>query len=126
MEKIGRSYVTLPLMGALAVGAGVVAFVAPRPMRISGAQLVLKATGTGAGNTTAQIKVGANNILKADLTIAGAAATKYVKQSAKGGGVPSGYDVNEGDVITVDITAIPATTAPTDGYVILHIAQVEV
>lgn len=126
MEKIGRSYVTLPLLGAPAVGAGVAAFVAPHALRISGAQLFLKSTGTGAGSTTAQVKVGANNILQADLTIAAAAATKYVKQSARGGGVPGGYDVNAGDVVTVNITAIPGTTAPTDGYVVLHIAQVEV
>lgn len=125
MDGLRRSSVTLPIIGNLAVAAGVAALVMQDRRRLTSAQLFTKSTGTGAGNTVVQVKKGAANLLVADLTIAGAAGTKYTTQNAKGGGVPEGFELAPGDVLTIDVTSAPATTAAADGYVVLHFAQVD-
>jgi len=113
--------VTIPLFGALAVAAGVATWLAQLRLRIVDAELSLKDTGTGAGSTTVDVKLNGTTILAAGaLSIAGAAATKAIRATPVGGvGEPSGVEVAPNDSITVDVSAIPATTAPAGGFVTL-------
>jgi len=123
-----RSYVSLALPGNLAVAAGVAGFVAEFPANIVKAQLYLGSTGTGAGSTTVTVKKNGTAILPAaGLTIAGAAAGKTAESATtKPEGLPGGVRIDVGDVITVDVSAIPGTTASANGEVKLHIVQSDI
>lgn len=125
-QLLRKSVLTLPLF-AVAVAAGQASFTASTRFRIHYAQLSLSDTGTGAGNTAALLKVNSVAITGAsDLSIAGASVGKSVKAKITNGTqYPGGHIVNPGDVITVDITAIPGTTAPAKAVAYLDVTQVD-
>jgi hypothetical protein len=128
-DSFRRSTITLPLPSTVAVGAGVASYTSPRPQRIASAQLCLSDTGTGSGSTTALIKVNGTAITAAtDLAIAGAAASKTVSVPITKGSnqFPGGARINKGDVVTADVTAVPATTVPKAAFVVLDIVEVDV
>jgi hypothetical protein len=128
-EQLRRSYITLSLPASPAVGAGQSTFIATHPMRIISAQLGVSDTGTGAGATTVALNQNGMAIATtAALTIAQGAATKATKSALPGTtqSYPGGQRVNIGDVITVDVTAVPATTAPKAATVILSVTQLDV
>ena len=128
-DSFRRSTITLPLPGPLAASAGQATYVAPRNMRIASAQLCLSDTGSGAGSTNANVNVNGSAVNAANsLSIAGGAGGKSVSASITGGsqGFPGGAGVNAGDTITVDITAVPATTQPKAGFVVLDVVEVDV
>jgi hypothetical protein len=124
-ERFRRNQITLPLPAALAVSVGQVTFTATRPMTISGAQLCLSDTGTGAGNTTVNIKQ--NGTLIGTISIAGAATGKSLATAlATTSQFPSGIRFNVGDVLTLDLAALPATTNPKAGFVVLDVYELDV
>jgi hypothetical protein len=95
--------------------------------RIAGAHLCLSDTGTGAGATSVQVNVNGAAILAAPgLSIAGAAASKTIEVDVTiGSQYPGGSRINKGDQITLDVIAVPATTVPKGGFVVLDIVQVD-
>ncbi len=121
-----KSNLTLPLPSALAVLVAASTFIATAKGRISHAQLSLSDTGTGAGSTQVAVKVNGTAITPAGgIAIAGAAATKAAVVPVNGF-YPGGALVNPGDVVTVDVVAVPATTLPKQASVILEITQIDV
>ena len=127
-ESFRRSHLSMPLFGALAVATAVATYQVQKPYVLTGAQLALADTGTGAGNTSAVVKVNGVAVTPV-LSIAGAAAgkTAYADANASTPGVyPAGISLKPGDVVTVDITAVPATTAPKGGSLILNLTQLDV
>jgi hypothetical protein len=129
MDSFRKSFVTLVLHGPLGVANGVATFIATHRARIASAQLGLPGTGTGAGATTVQVNINGVPVSGAgNLSIAGAAAGKAVSSSITLGSnqFPGGALINPGDVITVDVLAVPATTVPAGGAVILDLTQVDV
>jgi hypothetical protein len=125
-EQLRRSYITLHLPASPAVGAGQATLIATHPMRIIGAQLTLSDTGTGAGATTVAVNQNGTALAtSAALSVAQGAATKATKVTFLGTtqNYPGGERVNIGDTITVDVTAVPATTAPKAAAVILSVVQ---
>jgi hypothetical protein len=128
-DSFRRSTITLPTPSVVAAANGVASYTAPRPMRIAGAQLCLSDSGTGAGATKAVIKVNGVAVTAAnDLSIAGAAANKTVSSSVTLGSnqFPGGARLNKGDLVTVDITAVPGTTVPALAFVVLDIVEVDI
>jgi hypothetical protein len=128
-DSFRRSTLTLPVLAPLAASVGQATYTAPRPMRIAGAQLCLSDTGTGAGATAVSINVNGTAINAAgSLSIAGAAAGKSLGIAITGGSnqYPGGARLNKGDVVTVDVTSVPATTVPKGGFVVLDIVEVDV
>jgi hypothetical protein len=128
-DSFRRSTLTLPLPAALAVSNGQATYIAPRPMRIAGAQLCLGDTGTGAGATNVNVNVNATAVNAANsLSIAGAAAGKSVGVGITGGSnnYPGGARLNKGDIVTVDLTSLPATTSPKAAFVVLDIVEVDI
>jgi hypothetical protein len=128
-DSFRRSTLTLPLPAALAAANGVVTYTSPRTQRIARAQLCLSDTGTGAGSTEARINVNGNAITAAgDLAIAGAAAGKSKSSTITLGSnqFPGGARINGGDVITLDVVSVPATTVPKASFVVLDIVEVDV
>lgn len=128
-DSFRRSTITLPLPGALAAGAGQASYTSPRSQRIASAQLCLSDTGTGAGTTEVAIKVNGTAITAAgDLAIAGAAGTKTISKAIVKGSnqFPGGARLNAGDVVTVDVSSVPATTQPKAGFVVLDIVEVDI
>jgi len=118
---------TLPAQTyGLAAGVGQATWNVERPVSVSGAQLCLSDTGTGAGNTTVNIKQ--NGTLIATISIAGAAGSKSAKTpiSSPQSQFPSGVRLNVGDVITIDVAAVPATTSPKAGAVVLDVYELDV
>jgi protein involved in polysaccharide export with SLBB domain len=104
-------------------------FIATHRARISNAQLCLSDTGTGAGATTAVLKVNGVAVTSAGaLSVAQGAASPRVNTLVVAGSneYPGGALINPGDVVTVDITAVPATTVPKAACVILDLTQVDV
>jgi hypothetical protein len=122
--------IALPLQyGNLAVAAEVAGWEANFRGRLLEAELFLKGTGTGAGNTDVDVnKAGVTILAAPGLRIASAASTKRVRAKPTVGvsGHPNGVPFNVGDYFSVDVDAIPATTASADGTVYLHIAAVDV
>jgi hypothetical protein len=126
-DSFRRSHLTLPLPAPLAASAAQVTFVATQKTRIRAAQLCVSDTGSGANSTEATIKVNGAAITTAgDLAIAGGAAGKSVSKTITKGSnqFPGGALLNKGDTITVDL-AIPGTTAPKAGFVVLDLVQVD-
>ena len=121
---------TLPTQSpGLAAGVGQVTYTSPRPQRIVGAQLCLSDTGTGAGATAVNININGVAVNGAgSLSIAGAAAGKSVGTAITAGvnNYPGGARLNKGDVVTVDVASVPATTVPKAGFVVLDIVEVDV
>jgi hypothetical protein len=127
-DSFRRSTITLPLPAPLAAGAAQVTYTSPRSQRIAGAQLCLSDTGTGAGSTAVNINVNGAAISAAGgLWIAGAAAGKSIATAITAGSnqFPGGARINKGDVVTVDVASVPATTVPKAGFVVLDIVQVD-
>lgn len=128
-DSFRRSTLTLPLPTPLAAANGVVTYTSPRSQRIAGAQLCLSDTGTGAGNTEVRVNVNGNAITAAgNLAIAGAAAGKSISSAITLGSnqYPGGARLNKGDVVTLDIVSVPATTVPKAAFVVLDIVEVDV
>jgi hypothetical protein len=129
-QQLRKSYISLPLSLA-AVAAGIATFIATHPMRILSAQLALSDVGTGAGATTVAVNVNGTAVaLSAPLTLTVAGGVKAVKSNLPGAATsqayPGGLRVNANDVITVDITAIPGTTVPKVGHVVLSVTQLDI
>ena len=127
-DSFRRSTLTLPTPATVAAANGVASYTAPRKMRIAGAQLCLSDSGTGAGATKAVINVNGVPIIAAnDLSIAGAAGNKTVGVGVSLGSnqYPGGALVNKGDLITVDITAVPGTTVPKCATVVLDMLELD-
>ena len=128
-DSFRRSTLTLPLPAPLAASVGQVTYKSPRPQRIAGAQLCLSDTGTGAGATAVNVNVNGNAVsAAASLSIAGAAATKSIGAQITGGSnqYPGGARLNAGDVVTVDLASVPATTVHKAGFVVLDMLEVDV
>jgi hypothetical protein len=128
MEIWRKNFLTMVLFGPLAVANGVATFIATHRCRIASAQLGLTDTGTGAGATTVRININGNAITgAADLSLAGAGANKAVSSNIVLGSnqFPGGALIQPGDVVTVDVTAVPATTVPKGGTVTLDLTQVD-
>lgn len=128
-DSFRRSTLTLPLPAAIAAGVAQVTYKAPRPMRIAGAQLCLSDTGTGAGATNANVNVNGTAINAANsLSIAGAASGKSIGTSITGGSnqYPGGARLNPNDVVTIDVTSVPATTVPKAGFIVLDMVEVDI
>ncbi len=123
-----RSYLTIALPGNLAAAAGVASVKVDFPCYLTSAQLTVGGAGTGAGSTTITVnRNGAVIIPAAKLTIAGAAAQKYVTTGdLNPGGVPGGIRLNKGDVLSVDVSSAPATTPAANGQLTLHIVQSDI
>lgn len=126
-DSFRRSTITIPLPGPLAAANGVATYTAPRMMRIASAQLCLSDTGTGAGSTNVNVNVNGNAINAANaLSIAGAAGGKSVSTTIiDDSQYPGGFRLNKGDTVTVDVTAVPATTQPKAGFVVLDVVEVD-
>lgn len=127
-DSFRRSTLTLPTPATVAAANSVASYTAPRLMRIAGAQLALSDSGTGAGATTAVVKVNGVAITAAnDLSIAGAAGNNTVSVAVSKGSnqYPGGALLNKGDLVTVDITAVPGTTVPKCATVILDMLEVD-
>lgn len=119
-------HIAMFIAGALAVVNGRARHVVRRKMRILDTQFDLGVAPTGAGNTTVAIKKNGALIGGAtDLSIAATGQSDTAKPSVGVSGEPSGVFCDVGDVITVDVTAICATTAGTDGRIDLLCAAVE-
>jgi len=127
-QQLRKSYLPLQLSLA-AVAAGVATFIAGHPFRILSAQLNLSDVGTGSGGTTAVVKINGTAVTtSAPLALTVAGAVKAVKVGVPGTtqSYPGGIRVNNGDTITVDITALPGTTSPKIAAVTLGITQLDV
>lgn len=128
-DSFRRSTITLPLPAPLAASVGQVTYTSPRPQRIAGAQLCLSDTGTGAGATAVNINVnGAAVNAAGSLSIAGAAGGKSIGTAITKGSnqYPGGARINAGDVVTVDLASVPATTVPKAGFVVLDVVEVDI
>lgn len=126
-DSFRRNFLTLPLPAALAVSVGQVTYTAPRPFTISWLQLCLSDTGTGAGNTTVNLKQNGTTI--GTVSIAGASGSKSAGValiSSAGSQFPPGVRINKGDVLTIDLAALPATTSPKAAIVALDIYELDV
>lgn len=127
-DSFRKSSITLPLPGPLAVGNAQVTFTSYRNLRLTRLQLCLSGSGTGAGATNVNVNQNGTAINAANaLSIAGAAGTPNVAtQLNTGNSYPGGDRINKGDVITVDITSVPATTQPKGGFVVLDVIELDV
>jgi hypothetical protein len=128
-DSFRRSTLTFPLPAPLTVSVGQVTYTAPRPQRIAGAQLCLSDTGTGSGATTVNINVNGVAVnAVGSLSIAGAATGKSIGTAITGGSnnYPGGARINAGDVVTVDVTAVPGTTVPKAAFVVLDIVEIDI
>lgn len=126
-DSFRKSFLTLPLQPTLAAATAVITYIAPRPFRIIGAQLCLSDTGTGTGATTANVKVNGTAVNPASsLSIAvGAGANAVNTAISLSSQYPGGHRVNKGDVITVDVAAVPGTTVPKNGNVVLDLVELD-
>lgn len=122
--------VVVPLGDTLAAGAGRAKYTVQTRCRLLEAELSLGTTGTGAGNTDVDVNKGGATVLTAPgLRVASAAAAPATVRANPSVGVvgePSGVPLEPGDAITVDIDAVPATTASARGAVTLLFAAVDV
>ncbi len=128
-QQLRRSYITLPLPGSPAVGASLATFIATHPMRVISAQLVVSDTGVGAGATTVLLKQNGSALATtAPLSVAQGAAVHATRSTLPGTtqSYPGGDRVNPGDTLTVDVTAVPATTSPKAAAVILSVVQLDI
>ena len=127
-DSFRRSHLTLPLFGPLAVAATVATFLVDRHQRLAAVQLTLTDSGVGAGQTSIAVKINGNDVTPAGLAVAGAAPVPAIGGKVIGGvqGFPNGAALEPGDVITIDVTAVPATTAPKGGAVVLDLVQLDV
>jgi hypothetical protein len=129
-QQLRKSYISLPLSLA-AAAAGIATFIASHPMRILSAQLCLSDVGTGAGATTVAVNINGTAVaLIAPLTLTVAGGVKAVKSDAlglvNGQSYPGGIRVNKNDTVTVDVSAIPATTSPKIAHVVLSVTQLDI
>jgi hypothetical protein len=127
-DSFRKSTLTLPLLPTLVAQAAAATYIAQRPSRIVGAQLCLSGLGTGAGATTVNVNVNGTPINPGgSLSIAvGAAANAVNTPISLDSQYPGGFRVNKGDVITVDIAAVPGTTVPKLAFVVLDLVEIDV
>ena len=113
--------VALPMAAALAVANDVAGYEFQKQARILEVEVFLGTTGTGAGNTSVDVKKNGATILAAVISIASASGTKRARKAPKNPvGEPSGVSVAAGDYVRADVTAVPGTTVPPYGTVYLH------
>ena len=127
-DSFRKSMLTLPLPTALAVLAGAAIYIAERPFRIQGAQLCLSDSGTGVGATTVNLKLNGSAINPGgSLSIAvGAGSNAINTPITTNSNYPGGQRVNKGDVLTVDVAAVPGTTVPKNAYLVIDMVEVDV
>jgi hypothetical protein len=111
---------TLHKAGALAVANDVAEWQAQFFGRITEVEISLGSTGSTSGSTSVDVKKNGVSILTAVLTIAQGSATHNLRTGGAnpgviaapaGAGEPGGMEFVPGDVIRVDVTAIPGTTS---------------
>ena len=124
-----RTAVNLPIGdGNLAVGTDKAIWPVRFPCRLLECSLALRTTGATSGNTDVDVNKNGVSVLTAPgLRIAQGAATKHVsvKPGVGVAGHPAGVPLKVGDVVSVDIDAIPGT-ASTGGLVTLTVAPTDV
>jgi hypothetical protein len=127
-DSFRKSLLTLPLQPTLAVATAAITYIVQRPSRVIGAQLCLSDSGTGAGATTVNVLVNAVAINPAaSLSIAVGAGSNAVNTPISlDSQYPGGFRVNKGDVITVNVTAVPGTTVPKNANVVLDLVEIDV
>jgi hypothetical protein len=123
LQLTRRRTVTLFVDGNLAVANDVAEYIAPRAGRVLGVSIGLRSIGAVSGSTSVDVKLSKSGgafatILGAVLSIAFGAASKSVASGANDGGgmsgavgEPNGVPFGDGDVLRVDVTAIPGTTS---------------
>lgn len=114
--------VALPIGdGALTAATDKAIWPVRKPCRLLECSLSLRATGGTSGNTDVDVNKNGTSILAAPgLRIAQGATTKYVNTKPTGAaGMPGGVALKPGDVVSVDVDAIPGA-ASTGGLVLLH------
>lgn len=106
--------------GTLAAATEKVGFQLPFACKVVEVSAFVKGSGTGAGATEIDINEGGTSILSAVMSIASAAAgdARYVV------GTLADAALADNAKITVDIDAVPATTASTDLTVLLTLERV--
>jgi len=108
--------------GLLAAKTAADALVVTDQAAVAAAQAALTATAvTVKVNGTAVSDAGALSIqVGAASNSAGTDITRGSNQ------YPGGARLNKGDVVTIDVTSVPATTVPKAGFVVLDIVEVDV
>jgi hypothetical protein len=126
-DSFRRSTITLPLPTPLTATNSVATYVSPRKQRVSQAQLCLSDTGTGAGATTVNVKVNGTAInAVGSLSVAVGAGSPAVSTTIiSGSQYPGGTLLNKGDTVTVDVAAVPGTTVPKLGFLVLDVLEVD-
>lgn len=119
---------TLFISGALAVVSGRATVKVLQRMRIVNTEFALGVAPTGAGNTAVTVKRNGSAIGNAtDLQLAAAANVVSAKPvNLITGGEPSGVQCAPGDLITVDVTSICATTPGSDAQITLMCAVIDI
>jgi hypothetical protein len=128
-QQLRKSYLTLHLPAPVVAAVALATFIATHPMRVLSAQIAASDSGVGAGGTTAIVKLnGVALTTDAALTVAVGAAVNATKVNVIGtvSSYPGGQSVRPGDVITVDVTAVPGTTSPKSVSIILSLTQLDV
>lgn len=114
--------------GVLVVGASQAIYKAMQRIRILNTQFALGVAPTGAGATTVVIKKNGVAIGQAaDLSLAAAATDISAKPSVGlvGGADLVGVQLEVGDSITIDVTAICGTTAGTNATISLLVTPID-
>jgi len=113
-DRYGAPFqISLVRPGALAAATDVAGYRAQRNFRVIGVSMFLRTTGATSGSTTVDVNKAGASILSAAMSVAQGAAQKW-QEGALGSaarGYPRGVDVLKGELITVDIDAIPGTTS---------------
>jgi len=121
--------VNLPIGdGNLAAGTDKAIWPVRFPCRLLECSLALRTTGATSGNTDVDVNKNGSTVLTAPgLRIVQGASTKHVsaKPSVGVAGHPNGVPLKAGDVVSVDIDAIPGT-ASTGGVVHLVVAPTDI
>jgi hypothetical protein len=128
-QPLRKFNIHLFIGGLLAVVNGRATFKAMQRCRIVNTEFSLGIAPTGAGNTAVTVKKNGNAIGAAtDLQLAAAATSVRSVPTVTAQltqGEPTGVQLEPGDTVTVDVTAICATTAGTDGTITLECAMVD-
>jgi len=128
-DSFRRSTLTLPLPAPLAVGVGQVTYTSPRSQRIVSAQLCESDNGTG--NQGLAVNINVNGVQIAFLEIPGATVNNSYLDTMSAdvtvnSNFPGGFRIDEGDVVTVDVALVPATTVPKAAFVALDMLQIDI
>ncbi len=86
---------------------------APAAVTLSAVSLYVDTAGSGTGSTVVDINKNGTTITTSKLTLT-TTGTSHVDLT------PSTTAVAKGDAITIDVDSVTATTAPSNGYVLIH------